>query len=263
MFPSVDRDKNSKRLYLGDRTLFFNSITRREFEATKTGLSNPEPDFHKNYVKPSLLITWIRWHGPYDNFEDWIEAAKTYDADAQIRLYMALGKKRWYRVFDAPEAQYVGLNARDSNNPLYKEITDKRDNHAKFFDGLFNEYWIGQLTTDWEKVPRALGGEDGCHVELVDIDTQYKGLTKNAESALIYALQPVQNDTGKATPPKFSFKIFNEICTEEKHSRRYMFRRFHKIVSGFVHFDSSSGLLKTYDFRLKERKAKSVSVGKN
>ena len=195
-----------------------------------------EPEYAKNYQRPTLLISWVRWHGPYNSFEEWTNAAEKFEGNKRVRLYLALGKKRWYSIFAQPQVQYVGLNSRDAELKLHKEIEDKKRTKSKTFGAAFNEFWVGELITDWEKVARKCSETEECDVTVEEIDTPTKGLSKNTEHSLIFALQPEQDDRDKYVRPKFSFRVINQICADKKHKQRIV-KRFQNLIPDYIEYN--------------------------
>lgn len=210
-------------------------FTRGGLVDTCRALGYTEPDYVRSYQPPLLLISWVRWHGPYNSFDAWVKAAQGYEDNDRVRLYMALGKKRWFDFFNRPRVQYIGLNARDPYQKLHTEIKAKKNSNGKTFGAAFNEFWVGELISDWERVARSTSENEVCDAELIEVDTPYRGLTKNTEKSLIFALKPEQDERDQCSAPEFSFRIVNQICPNEKHIKRRI-RRFQKIIPDYLEY---------------------------
>ncbi len=219
--------------------------TRSRLSDVSRAFGFTEPEYSKNYQPPTLLMSWVRWHGPYNSFDEWIEAAEKYHDNERVRLYMALGKKRWFSILDQPKVQYIGLNARDSNLKLHKEMEDKKNSKGKTFGAAFNEFWVGELISDWDKVAKSRSTTEGCDAESVEIDTPNNGLTKNTEKSLIFALKPEQDDKDQFAPPAFSFRIINQVCTNDKHTKRII-RRFQNLIPDYIEYNLDGDEIKKY-----------------
>ena len=227
---------------------------------------DPENPLYKSYVPPDVLISWIKWHGPYNTFEEWVSAAKDYSDRQGVRLYMALGRCQRFSL-RKPEIQYIGLNSRDgwkkdARFPLHREIKSKSNKNSaarKKLFGFFNEYWVGELLSDWERVPKPITENGECRATLEQIDTPKHGLTKNSEYALIFALNPTQNFEDHDKEPAYSFRIINEICEDVGHNRRRLFKRFKKLVPGYIEFDKRKSVMRTGHFSITQSQEINVS----
>ena len=143
-----------------------------------------------------------------------------------------------------------------SKRPRLKSETTCRDKRKKKTNGkqfgvLFNEYWVGELIADWEKVAKTSSESSECGAELVELDTPYRGLTKNCEKSLIFALKPEQNDPQKSSAPSFSFRIVNQICADSVHIKRRI-RRFQKLIPDYIEYQSGHKQPKKYRLKMEE-----------
>lgn len=185
---------------------------------------------------------WVTWHGPFYTKEAWVVAAdslKCHDTKDCFRLYMALGCANTLSLND-PRIQYVGLNARDSDLPLAGEIRNKFVDCDKRFNGLFNEYWVGELLT-----------------QFADCDTSSEGVTRDTEHSIIFALNPMQNYKDYKNAPAFSFRVINELSNSAKTSSLFP-TQFEDLVPSFIEYDSHTQTLAHGKFRLVRRKRMQV-----
>jgi hypothetical protein len=163
-----------------------------------------------------------------------------------MRLYLAIGRAKLFSI-KGSQLLYVGLNSRDSNLRLHEEISNKLK--EKLLVGLLNEYWLGELLTQWAAD-----------------DTQTSGLTRYTEKALIYALDPLENLTGQETPPPFSFRVVNIPYLRNRHRplvrlfRNCFPTRFQSLVPCYVEYDEHEGLLLHGTLKLKARKQVSTRM---
>lgn len=160
------------------------------------------------------FTSWVRWHGPFRSVDDWVDAARDEASNERMRLYVAIGRAKRISV-KASQILYVGMNGKRSENPLHDEIKSKR---AKQFRGLFNEFWLGELLS-----------------QFASEDSDKGGLSKNTERALIYALNPLQNLSGYLTPPDFSFRVVNILALRQ--SRRLFRTRFERLIPSYIELD--------------------------
>lgn len=181
---------------------------------------------------------WVSWRGPYYTKKSWVEAASSVDchgSNACFRLYLALGCANALSVND-PRILYVGLNSRDAEQTLADEIRSKFESADKRLNGLFNEYWLGELLT-----------------QFAESDTPAAGVTKDTERSIIYALDPKQNLNGYITPPDFSFRVINELSEGAK-KQPWFSTQFEDLVPSFIEYDAATKTLSHGTFRLVRKK---------